>query len=261
MRSKHILYYQKEVFYHLNPKGRQNLPQTRNNYLKVVKSFCDFLKTEGYIARNPAKDISYARTPQLLPRTVLTVREIKKLLKAPDIHTPLGYRDRTILEVLYSTGIRRAELLDLKPNDIDYEKGFLKVERGKGGRGRVVPIGKIACRYIENYIKLVRIDLCRGKGSDHLFLSLRGNRLSEPALKHLINKYTRKARLKKRVSPHVFRHTCATHLVRSKANIRCVQEILGHKSLDTTQKYTQITITDLKEAHACCHPREKEKNY
>lgn len=258
---EHISNYQKEVFYQLNRKGLQNLPQTQNNYLKVVKSFCSFLKTEGYLAQDPAKEISYAKTPQRLPRTILTQKEMRKLLRAPDIHTPLGYRDRAILELLYSTGIRRQELLNLKPQDADFEKGFLRVNRGKGDKDRVVPLGRIAAKYLENYIKLVRIDLQRRKESSYLFLSLRGNRLSEPTLKAMINKYSKKARLNKNISPHVFRHSCATHLLQQKANIRCVQEILGHKSLDTTQKYTRITITDLKEAHQACHPREKEKIY
>jgi len=255
----HIANYQKEVFYQLNRKGQQNLPQTQNNYLKTVKSFTAFLKKEGYIQRDPAKEIAYAKTPQMLPRTILTQNEVKKLLKQPDTHAPLGYRDKTILELLYSTGIRRNELLNLKPQDIDYERGFLRINRGKGNKDRIVPLGRIASKYLENYIKLVRIDLRRKKDSEFLFLSLRGRRLSEPTLKAMINKYTKKARINKHVSPHVFRHTCATHLIQQKANIRCVQEILGHKSLDTTQKYTQITITDLKEAHQMCHPREREK--
>lgn len=257
--KEHIYNYQKEVFYQLNRKGQQNLPQTQNNYLKVVKSFCSFLKGEGYLGYDPAKEIPYAKTPKRLPRTILTQKEVRKLLSQPDIHTPLGYRDKAILELLYSTGIRRSELLNLKPQDIDYERGFLRVNRGKGDKDRIVPLGRIASKYLENYIKLVRIDLQRKKESQYLFLSYRGNRLSEPTLKAMINKYTKKARINKCISPHVFRHTCATHLIQQKANIRCVQEILGHKSLDTTQKYTQITITDLKEAHQKCHPREREK--
>jgi len=259
--KQHILQYQKENFYYLNRKGQQNLPQTQNNQIKAVKSFCCFLYSEGYLSHNPAKDIQYAKTPQTLPKTILTHQEVKKLIMQPDIHTPLGYRDRTILEVLYSTGIRRKELLNLKPQDSDCEKGFLRINQGKGQKDRVVPLGKIACKYLENYIKLVRIDLARMKQSPYLFLSLRGNPMASPTLKHMIYKYTKKARINKRISPHVFRHTCATHLIQKKANIRCVQEILGHKSLDTTQKYTQITITDLKEAHQNCHPREKDKNY
>lgn len=173
----------------------------------------------------------------------------------------LGYRDRAILEVLYATGIRRQELMNLQPPDADCEKGFLRVNRGKGNKDRIVPLGKIACTYVENYIKLVRIDTARKRNSPYLFLSLMGNRLSRSALRDMIIRYAKKGKINKAVTPHVFRHTCATHLIRHKANIRCVQEILGHQSLDTTQKYTQITITDLKEAHQQCHPREKEEMF
>lgn len=259
--KEHLTAYQKEIFYRLNNKGQQNLPQSNNNHLKAIKSFFYFLKDEGYLANNPARDLQYAKEPQQLPKTILTLKEIKTLLKQPDIHIPLGYRNRTILELLYSTGIRRQELLELKPQDVDYERGFLRVNRGKGAKDRVVPIGKIACKYLEGYIKLVRIDQARIKQEPYLFLSARNNKLSRSALLTMINKYAKKAKINKKISPHVFRHTCATHLIQSKANIRCVQEILGHAFLDTTQKYIQLTITDLKEAHEKCHPRERDANY
>lgn len=260
--KEHLSAYRKEVFYRLNGKGRQNSSKTQNNYIRSVKLFFGYLTGEGYLKYNPARSIEYAREPELLPKTILTPREIKKLIKTPDKNTPLGYRDRTILEVLYSTGIRRNELLNLKPEDIDYEKGYLRITKGKGGKGRVVPLGKIASRYLENYIKLVRIDLARKSDSPYLFLSsYNGMRMSEEALSKSIHHYAKKARLRKKVTPHVFRHSMATHLLNKKANIRCVQEILGHKRLDTTQKYTHITITDLKEAHKAHHPREKDENY
>lgn len=259
IRKEHISQYQKGLYYYLNEKGKQNQPQSQNNCIQAVKSFCLFLRSEGYLNYNPAKDIQYAKHHQSLPRTILTEQEIKRLMRQPDIHTSLGYRDRAILELLYSTGIRRQELFNLKPEDIDYRKGFLRVNKAKGARDRIVPLGRIASKYLENYIKLVRIDLQRRKESPYLFLSLRGERISKSALAEIILKYTKKAKLNKSISPHVFRHTCATHLLQKKANIRCVQEILGHKSLDTTQRYTQITITDLKEAHAKCHPREKDR--
>jgi integrase/recombinase XerD len=261
IRKDHIAQYQKEVFYKLNDKGKQNQAQTQNNYLKTVKSFFAFLKAEGHLSYDPAKEIPYAKTSRRLPRTILTEKEIKKMFNTPDVNTPLGYRDRAILEVLYSTGIRLQELLNLKLDDIDYEKGFLRVNRGKGDKDRIVPLGRIASKYVENYIKLVRIDLGRLHNSEFLFLSLVGAQVDRSSLRKRLKVYAKRARIDKQVSPHVFRHTCATHLLQQKANIRCVQEILGHKSLDTTQRYTQITITDLKEAHQKYHPREQEKIY
>lgn len=259
--KEHVSQYRKEVFYHLNDKGQQNSFHTQNNYIRVMKTFFYFLYSEGYLSCNLAKDIPYAKVPQSLPKTILTPQEAKKLIKMPDIHTPLGYRDRAILEVLYSTGIRRNELRNLKPQDADCEKGFLRVVKGKGGRGRIVPLGRIACKYVENYIRLVRIDLAGKKNSPYLFLTHTGNKFCTSTMREIIHYYTKKAKIKKTVTPHVFRHSMATHLLQKKANIRCVQEILGHKFLDTTQKYTQITITDLKETHQQCHPREREKMY
>jgi integrase/recombinase XerD len=261
IRKDHIAGYQKEVFYKINDKGKQNQAQTQNNYLKTVKSFFAFLKSEEYLSYDPSRETPYAKTPRRLPRTILTDKEIKKLFKVINIDMPLGYRDRAVLEVLYSTGIRRQELLNLKLEDIDYEKGFLRVNRGKGDKDRIVPLGKIACKYVENYIKLVRIDLARIRNSEYLFLTLAGTRMEETTLRKRLHRYVKRAGINKIVTPHVFRHTCATHLLQKKANIRCVQEILGHKSLDTTQKYTQITITDLKEAHQKSHPREREKEF
>lgn len=252
--------YQAHLFEEINFKGQPNTVRTQNNALKVVKSFFRFLCEENYLAGNPAKDISYAKTPKRLPRSILTQPEMKKLLKAPDTKTALGYRDKTVLEVLYSSGIRRSELINLVIEDVDYTDGLIRVNAGKGNKDRVVPIGKIACRYIENYIKGVRPALIRDPRNNHLFLSLKGNKLSKSQLGELIKRYAQKAKLKKNISPHTFRHTCATLMLRNKANIRHIQELLGHASLDTTQVYAQVSITDLKEVHSKCHPREKDKD-
>ena len=259
IQTEHIQAYQRELLYSLNRQWKPNQPTNLNNHLKAIKGLFKFMTRQGYLSQNPANAIDYAKTPQRLPRTVLEENEVVKLVSQPDITNPTGYRDRTILEVLYSTAIRRNELLCLKPGDIDWEKGFIRINQGKGGKDRVVPVGKIASRFLENYVKLVRVDLQRLTNNEYLFLSKYGKRLSEAALKELIYKHAKAAGIERRISPHVFRHTCATHLVKNKANIRCVQEMLGHKSLDTTQLYTRITITDLKEAHKRCHPREKNR--
>lgn len=261
IKKEHLSLYQKNLYYHLNARGRQNTAHSQNNCLQAAKSFTMFLKNEGYLKYDPGKDVQYAKIPQRLPRTILNQKEIVKLLNQPDIHNPLGFRDRAMLEVLYSTGIRRSELLNLKPSDIDYEKGFIRINKGKGQKDRMVPLGRMAAKYLDNYVKFIRPDLLRLVPCGYLFLSLRGTRLSAPQLAWFIDRYAKRAKLPKKVTPHVFRHTCATHLVQAKANIRCVQEILGHASLDTTQKYVAVTINDLKETHQACHPREKETNY
>lgn len=258
--SKIILDYQKHLFYSENTKGQQDTIRTQNNHLKVVKDFFRFLYEDDYTAHNPAKEIQYAKAPQSLPKIILTKQEAKKIIQQPDINTLIGYRDRVMLEVLYSTGIRRNELRNLKLADVDYQGGYVRVNHGKGDKDRVVPLGKIACRYIENYIKGVRIEFCKAKDNPYLFLSKKGNCISKNVVGWLIEKYAQQANLKKHVTCHTFRHSCATHMVRSRANLRHVQEILGHRSLNTTQKYIQLTITDLKEAHKKYHPRERDKS-
>lgn len=250
--------YQLHLYEEINRQGRPNIAASQNNALKVVKSFYAFLHEKGYIASNPAKDVSYAKVPKRLPRSILTKSEMKRLLHAPDTATLLGYRDRTILEVLYSTAIRKAEINNLLVDDVDYAQGFLRVNEGKGKKDRVVPLGKIACRYLENYISAVRPALMKAS-SRCLFLSLKGGKLSKNVIWQMVKGYAKKAHIIKSISPHTFRHTCATLMLRNKANIRHVQEMLGHACLTSTQVYTSVSIVDLKEIHSKCHPREKDK--
>jgi len=250
--------YQIHLYEAINGQGRPNSAASQNNALKAVKSFYAFLHEKGYTACDPAKDVSYAKVPKRLPRSILTKAEVKKILHAPDTTTILGYRDRTILEVLYSTGIRKEEIMNLLVDDVDYNQGFLRVNEGKGKKDRVVPLGRIACRYLTSYLTAVRPALIKAP-SRHLFLSLKGSRLSKNMLWQMVKAYAKKARIRKTISPHTFRHTCATLMLRNKANIRHVQEMLGHASLTSTQVYTQVSITDLKEVHKKCHPREKDK--
>jgi integrase/recombinase XerD len=251
--------YQVELYEKLNKLGKPNTVSYQNDMLSAVKQFMSFLKEHDYIVSDPARDVPYAKAPKPLPRGVLSSSEARKILHAPDTKSVIGYRDRARLEVLYSTGIRKEELNNLSISDVDYTDGFLRVENGKGGKDRIVPLGRIACRYLENYIKSVRPELLRDPHEKHLFLSGRYRKLSKNVVWELIKKYAKKAKIHKNVHPHTFRHTCATAMLRNKANIRVVQELLGHSSLNSTQIYTHLSITDLKEVHARCHPREKDK--
>ncbi len=256
--SEVIRDYQAHLFEQVNKRGELNSVFHQNNNLKAIKSFFRFLRDNDYIVHDPASDVSYAKTPHRLPRSILTQGEMKKLLHAPNTKTALGYRDRTILEVFYSTGIRREELINLMIEDADFADGFIRVNSGKGKKDRVVPVGKIACRYLENYITAVRPMFVKNIHDNHIFLTLKGGRLSAGRVWDIVKKYSRKAKLKKNISPHTFRHTCATLMLRNKANIRHIQELLGHASLETTQVYTSVSIADLKEVHSKCHPREKD---
>jgi integrase/recombinase XerD len=253
---RRIMDFQRNLYYYKKANGDVLNPCTQNNYLKVIKSFCKYLHKEGYLLIDPAKEIAYAREPQQLPKDILTKSEIEQILTAVDIQTSLGYRDRTILEVFYSSGIRRMELINLQLGDVETREGYIRIVSGKGDNDRIVPLGRIACKYVENYIRWVRSEFVMNQNINNLFLSKRGNAMSENAVKGMVIKYAKLAKINKRVYPHLFRHTCATHLVQNQANIRSVQEILGHKSLETTQMYVRLTIRDLKDVHKRCHPRE-----
>ena len=250
--------YQVMNYHALNSKGRPNSIMYQNMMLSSAKGFLGFMKEEGFIVSDPSRGVEYAKAPKRLPRGVMSPAEAKKVIHAPDTRSVIGYRDRTILEVLYSTGIRKSELNNLTLSDVDYDEGLLRVISGKGGKDRVVPVGRIACRYLENYIKTVRPMLIRDPYDDHLFLSARGRKLSKNTLWEMVRKYAKRARVTKDVYPHCFRHSCATSMLKNKADIRVIQELLGHASLTSTQVYTHLAITDLKEIHARCHPREKD---
>lgn len=253
-----ILDYQTELYQTINKRGRPNSVTYQNSMLSAVKGFLHFLKERDYIVRNPSLDVPYAKVPKRLPRGILTNTEARRIINTPDTSCALGYRDRAIMEVLYTTGIRKQELNNLSLADVDYHDGFLRIDQGKGGKDRIVPLGRIACRCLENYIKSVRPELIRDPFNNALFLSTRGKRLSKNMVWEMVKKYAKKAKIKKNISPHTFRHTCATAMLRNKADIRAVQELLGHESLESTQIYTRVTIGDLKEVHSRCHPREKD---
>jgi integrase/recombinase XerD len=251
--------YQIELYQTINTKGQQNSVGYQNGMLSSVKQFTKFLYERDFIVSNPARDIQYGKVPKTLPKGILTPSEARKIIHTPDIKTIIGYRDRVILEVLYTSGIRKEEINNLTLNDVDYHDGLLRIDNGKGSKDRIVPLGRIACRYIENYIKSVRPELIRDPYNSHLFLSLRGNRLSKNMVWELVKKYAKKARIKKNVHPHTFRHTCATAMLKNKADLNTIRKILGHRSLNTTQIYTHLNITDLKAVHKQCHPREKDR--
>jgi len=249
--------FQRWFYYQPTKRGQARGVVNQNLVLATVKSFFRFLKNEGFIHGNPAEAVEYAREPRSLPRNVLTPKEANRIIDSIDTTTALGYRDRTILEVFYATGVRNQELRNLTVADANLEEELLRVNGGKGGHDRVVPLSRVACKFLETYIKGIRPQLVGGKATDKLFVSMRGNPIDGHTVGDVVKKYARLASVKKHVTPHVWRHTCATHLVKNEANLRHVQDILGHRSLHTTERYLSLTITDLKEAHRKFHPREK----
>ncbi|MBS2037986.1 tyrosine-type recombinase/integrase [bacterium] len=229
----------------------------RNTVLAHLRSFFRYLKKAGRLLGNPALELENSRKTKRLPRNILSVPEVARLLAVVPRQSPSGLRDLAVLEVLYSTGVRRAELLGLNLQDLRLSESMLYV-MGKGSKERVVPLGKAATEALQRYLKESRPVLVRG---DHhaLFVSAcHGGRLSVDEIVPPIRNYAKQARIKKKVNLHLFRHTCATHLLRGGADLRCIQTLLGHSELSTTAIYTRVDLTDLKKTLKRCHPREKD---
>jgi integrase/recombinase XerD len=251
--------FQRWLFYQPTFKGTARTVASQNRVVSGIRNFFAFLTHEGYLAHNPAQGLRLAKEPDALPKNVLTPDEARRLIEAPDVHTLSGYRDRTLLEVLYATGIRKAELRSLTVASVNLEEELLHVT-GKGKKDRVVPLSSIACQFLENYIKAIRPELLKGRETDKLFISTRdGLPIGVHGIKQIINRYVRRLNLKKHVTCHLWRHSCATHLLKNNANLRHVQEMLGHKSLATTERYLRLSVADLKEAHRKFHPREQQQ--
>ena len=252
--------FQRWLFYQPTQRGTARSIGGQNHIIIAVKNFFTFLAQEGYIAHNPAQGLRLAKEPDALPKNILTPEEARRLIEAPDTQTLIGYRDRALLEVLYATGIRNEELRNVNVEDVNLEEELLRVNKGKGGKDRVVPLSTVACQFLENYIKAIRPELLKSRETDKLFISTRGGLpLGVHGIKNIINRYVRRLNLKKHVTCHLWRHSCATHLLKNNANLRHVQEMLGHKSLATTERYLRVSIADLKEAHRKFHPREQQQ--
>jgi integrase/recombinase XerD len=176
-------------------------------------------------------------------------------MDAPNIRTNQGYRNRIILELLYDCGIRRAEVARIKLADLDLETGYIKIH-GKGSKERVVPVSGRVCNLVGSYIEMIRHTFLQGKDEGYLILNRWGGKMNENGIWAVVKRCADLSGIKKNITTHTFRHTCATHMLKHGAPIRHVQELLGHESLESTQIYTRVTINDLKEIHARCHPSE-----
>jgi integrase/recombinase XerD len=221
--------------------------------LSTIKSFHKFLVREKIISSNPVEFIESPKLEKKIP-SFFNFDEINKILKEPNLKNYHGIRDRAILELMYATGLRVSEVSTLKISDINLELGFIKC-KGKGSKERLVPLGKIAEGFIKKYIEEARPKLLAKKVSQYLFLAQGGRRLSRQSIWKMIKKVVRFAGIRKKASPHTLRHSFATHLLERGADLRSVQEMLGHSNITTTQIYTHINQTRLKEIHGKFHPR------
>ncbi len=222
--------------------------------LSALRGLFSWLAKKNFILYNPASDIEMPRDEHRLPKAVLSAAEAELVLRTPDTGEPIGLRDRAILETLYSTGIRRCELVNLKLYELDQERGILKVSQGKGKRDRLVPIGERAIKWIEKYLVEARSRWLFHNGEQTLFITTEGTAISESHLTQMVRRYVDRSGIAKKGSCHMFRHTCATLLLENGCDIRYIQQLLGHASLETTQIYTHVSIRDLKRAHDRCHP-------
>lgn len=223
--------------------------------LSSLRSFFRFLVREGVWSQNPLDSVDTPRRERLLP-DFLYQDDCLRLLNAPDSNSVLGLRDRAILELLYATGIRVSELVGLSLHDVDYRQGYVLV-LGKGGKERIVPVGRPACQAAERYLVESRVQLVqRGRPNETaFFLNRDGGSLSDRSVRRIVDKYVKQVALETHVSPHTLRHTFATHMLDHGADLRSVQELLGHASVSTTQLYTHITKERLKTVYNKAHPR------
>ncbi|HOO38136.1 MAG TPA: site-specific tyrosine recombinase XerD [Deltaproteobacteria bacterium] len=220
--------------------------------LSTIRQFYRFLLEEGVVDADPTRDLAVPRRGKYLPG-VLSHEEVDRLLAAPDIATPLGIRDKAMLELIYATGLRVTELVGLNLTNLNLHVGYL-ICRGKGDKERLVPMGETAQRWVKEYIDLVRPSLVRS-ASDVLFCSNRGKAMSRQNFWYMIKRYALAAGILKSISPHSLRHSFATHLLTGGADLRSVQMMLGHADISTTQIYTHVTSTRLKKIHEQYHPR------
>jgi len=225
--------------------------------LNSIQVFFKYLFKTGHILTNPAEVIQLPKEPRKIPGTILSSKEMKRFLQQPDTGTVLGFRDRTIYEVLYSTGLRISELIGMRVQDLDLSARSIFVPKGKHFKQRYVPLGDSVSRYLAEYLERIRPLLVRDFTMDTLFLSRLGRALHKTSIFKKLQIYGQRAGIKKHLTVHVFRHTLATDMLRRGADLRQIQELLGHKNLRTTQIYTHIFKGELRRIQEHCHPREQ----
>jgi len=222
--------------------------------ISSLRSFLKFLEKEKGILSGFSEGLEIPKLPVRLPK-ILSLEEIEKLLSQPDLNTPLGFRDRTMLEVCYATGVRVSELLSLKVENLNLELGFIKV-LGKGNKERLIPLGDYAMKFLKEYLKNIRPKLAKVKSKTYVFLNKKGEPLTRQRFWQIVKEYAKKAGIDlDKISPHVIRHSFATHLLQGGADLRSLQFMLGHSSLATTQIYTHLDYTKLKQIYEKYHPR------
>ncbi|MCC7442724.1 MAG: site-specific tyrosine recombinase XerC [Bdellovibrionales bacterium] len=252
--------YRRFLYRYRNPEsGFPMAMQTQAQHLTALRMYFRWLVKKRFLVFSPAETLELPKKEFRLPRNVLNHSEVESILAVPDAKTPLGLRDRAILEVMYSTGIRRSEICGLHLYDLDLERGTVMVRQGKGKRDRMVPIGARAVAWTEKYLNEARAELAREPDEGSLFLHQNGDPLSPHRLSQLVRDAVDASGIGKRGSCHLFRHAMATQLLENGADIRFIQAMLGHAKLTTTEIYTHVSIQKLKDVHSRLHPAAELK--
>lgn len=245
--------YQRHLFAHRTRQGRPLSFRTQQGRLVAIRMFFRWARQTNRILLNPAADLQLPRGEQRLPAAVLTASEAEAVLAQPDLGRPSGVRDRTMLEVFYACGIRRTELARLQVSDFDLERRTLHIKEGKGRKDRIIPTGERAAAWLERYLFEIRPRWAR-PGEPTLFVTIDGTPFSGSRLTAMVRRYIAAAGINKAGSCHLFRHTMATLMLEGGADIRFIQQMLGHARLDSTEIYTRVAVAQLAAIHTACHP-------
>jgi integrase/recombinase XerD len=251
-------HYQRFLFHYRQKNGNPLTFRSQHSRLVPVRVWFRWLARQHHILHNPASELELPRMEHRLPKAVLSASEVEQVLAQPDVRDPLGLRDRALMETLYSTGMRRLELANLKLYDLDTERGTVTIRQGKGKKDRVIPIGERAAAWVEKYIRESRPALVTEPDDRTLFLSNAGEPFSLDHLSNLVRIHVDASGVGKRGACHMFRHSMATLMLENGADIRYIQQMLGHSDLKTTQIYTHVSIRQLKRIHAATHPARLE---
>jgi integrase/recombinase XerD len=246
--------YQRALYQHRKKNGEPLTFRTQNSRMRAIKSWFRWLARQNYLLHNPASELILPRLENRLPKYILNAEEAERVLAQPDVTTPKGLRDRAILETFYSTGMRRIEVVNLKLYDIDADRSTVMIRQGKGKKDRHIPIGERALAWLGKYIREARPELLAASDDHTVFLDNLGGPFDRVYLTTLVRGYVRKAKLGKTGGCHLFRHTVATLMLENGADIRVIQEMLGHAKLTTTELYTRVSINLLKQVYLATHP-------
>jgi integrase/recombinase XerD len=251
--------YQRHLHQHRKSNGAPLSVVAQLGLLNAITAWCRWLVRQNHLLHNPAADLELPKKPKALPKTILTVQQVEAILNLSDATTLLGIRNRAIMEVFYSSGIRRMELIGLKLYDLDIERGTLMVRMGKGRKDRFIPVGSRACAWVDKYLIQVRPEIVAGYDDQTLFLDDFGQPMTVRFLGDLVRRHVEAGGITTPGACHVFRHAMATHMLENGADIRFIQAMLGHANLETTQIYTHVSMTKLKEIHSATHPARLER--